>query len=133
MRYFSEPSIKMGMKTGYIYHHFHFSISFYLKKSKLIVFLHPIEPKTDGEKFGQLLPDAIHHTIEDILTNFHSPTRHILPLRRMLEHTLQKDLKNYSTEACAVRILSSKFYFYHSSSSSTVVVIPVSCRRYLGL
>lgn len=40
-------------------------------------------------------PDAIHHIVEDFLTDWTAPNAHILPLRRFLENCLSTDLRNF--------------------------------------
>lgn len=40
-------------------------------------------------------PDAIHHIVEDFLTDWTAPNAHILPLRRFLENCLGTDLRNF--------------------------------------
>ncbi|KAG6926187.1 FAD dependent oxidoreductase domain containing 2, partial [Chelydra serpentina] len=37
-------------------------------------------------------PDAVHHIVEDFLTDWTAPNAHILPLRRFLENCLDTDL-----------------------------------------
>ncbi|KAM4670263.1 FAD-dependent oxidoreductase domain-containing protein 2 isoform 1-T1 [Amazona ochrocephala] len=45
-------------------------------------------------------PDAIHHIVEDFLTDWTAPNAHILPLRRFLENCLSTDLRNFFAESC---------------------------------
>ncbi|XP_072207530.1 FAD-dependent oxidoreductase domain-containing protein 2 [Excalfactoria chinensis] len=45
-------------------------------------------------------PDAIHHIVEDFLTDWTAPNAHILPLRRFLENCLNTDLRNFFAESC---------------------------------
>ncbi|NXA40846.1 FXRD2 protein, partial [Eudromia elegans] len=45
-------------------------------------------------------PDAIHHIVEDFLTDWTAPNAHILPLRRFLENCLGTDLRNFFAESC---------------------------------
>uniref|UniRef100_A0A8C9U9I7 FAD-dependent oxidoreductase domain containing 2 n=1 Tax=Scleropages formosus TaxID=113540 RepID=A0A8C9U9I7_SCLFO len=45
-------------------------------------------------------PKAIHHMIEDFLTEWDGPMSHIQPLRRFLEHCLQTDLRAFYAESC---------------------------------
>lgn len=40
-------------------------------------------------------PNAIHHIVEDFLTDWTAPNAHILPLRRFLENCLGTDLRNF--------------------------------------
>ncbi|XP_072561092.1 FAD-dependent oxidoreductase domain-containing protein 2 [Paramormyrops kingsleyae] len=45
-------------------------------------------------------PKAIHHIIEDFLTEWDGPISHSQPLRRFLEHCLQTDLRAFYAESC---------------------------------
>lgn len=45
-------------------------------------------------------PQAIHHIVEDFLTEWDAPISHIQPLRRFLEHCLQTDLRAFYAESC---------------------------------
>ncbi|NXQ99060.1 FXRD2 protein, partial [Sagittarius serpentarius] len=45
-------------------------------------------------------PDAVHHIVEDFLTDWTAPNAHILPLRRFLENCLGTDLRNFFAESC---------------------------------
>ncbi|NWX98934.1 FXRD2 protein, partial [Nothoprocta ornata] len=45
-------------------------------------------------------PDAIHHIVEDFLTDWTAPNAHVLPLRRFLENCLGTDLRNFFAESC---------------------------------
>ncbi|XP_062444686.1 FAD-dependent oxidoreductase domain-containing protein 2 isoform X3 [Rhea pennata] len=45
-------------------------------------------------------PDAIHHIVEDFLTDWTAPNAHILPLRRFLENCVGTDLRNFFAESC---------------------------------
>lgn len=40
-------------------------------------------------------PAAIHHIVEDFLTDWTAPVSHILPLRRFLENCLDTDLRSF--------------------------------------
>lgn len=40
-------------------------------------------------------PTAIHHIVEDFLTDWTAPLGHILPLRRFLENCLDTDLRSF--------------------------------------
>lgn len=40
-------------------------------------------------------PAAIHHIVEDFLTDWTAPLSHILPLRRFLENCLGTDLRSF--------------------------------------
>ncbi|XP_062874938.1 FAD-dependent oxidoreductase domain-containing protein 2 [Trichomycterus rosablanca] len=45
-------------------------------------------------------PDAVHHMVEDFLTEWDQPISHSQPLRRFLEHCLQTDLRTFFAESC---------------------------------
>lgn len=45
-------------------------------------------------------PKAIHHMVEDFLTEWDGPISHIQPLQRFLEHCVQTDLRNFYAESC---------------------------------
>ncbi|XP_042849106.1 FAD-dependent oxidoreductase domain-containing protein 2 isoform X3 [Panthera tigris] len=45
-------------------------------------------------------PTAIHHIVEDFLTDWTAPVGHILPLRRFLENCLDTDLRSFYAESC---------------------------------
>ncbi|KAM6966595.1 FAD-dependent oxidoreductase domain-containing protein 2 isoform 2-T2 [Tautogolabrus adspersus] len=45
-------------------------------------------------------PKAIHHMVEDFLTEWDGPVSHIQPLRRFLEHAVQTDLRSFYAESC---------------------------------
>ncbi|XP_069346252.1 FAD-dependent oxidoreductase domain-containing protein 2 isoform X2 [Eulemur rufifrons] len=45
-------------------------------------------------------PAAIHHIVEDFLTDWTAPVGHILPLRRFLENCLDTDLRSFYAESC---------------------------------
>nr|XP_040046461.1 FAD-dependent oxidoreductase domain-containing protein 2 [Gasterosteus aculeatus aculeatus]XP_040046462.1 FAD-dependent oxidoreductase domain-containing protein 2 [Gasterosteus aculeatus aculeatus] len=45
-------------------------------------------------------PKAIHHMVEDFLTEWGTPISHIQPLRRFLEHCVQTDLRAFYAESC---------------------------------
>lgn len=45
-------------------------------------------------------PAAIHHIVEDFLTDWTAPNAHILPLRRFLENCLGTDLRSFFAESC---------------------------------
>lgn len=45
-------------------------------------------------------PKAIHHMVEDFLTEWDAPMSHIQPLRRFLEHCVQTDLRAFYAESC---------------------------------
>ncbi len=40
-------------------------------------------------------PEAVHHMVEDFLTEWDQPISHSQPLRRFLEHCLQTDLRAF--------------------------------------
>ena len=40
-------------------------------------------------------PSALHHIVEDFLTDWTAPVGHILPLRRFLENCLDTDLRSF--------------------------------------
>lgn len=74
-------------------------------------FLHPVlyyydklptEEEMRRRPHGSPLPrpKAIHHMIEDFLTEWESPISHIQPLRRFLEHCVQTDLRTFYAESC---------------------------------
>ncbi|XP_059900380.1 FAD-dependent oxidoreductase domain-containing protein 2 [Gadus macrocephalus] len=45
-------------------------------------------------------PKAVHHMIEDFLTEWDGPVSHGQPLRRFLEHCLRTDLRAFYAETC---------------------------------
>ncbi|XP_072299588.1 FAD-dependent oxidoreductase domain-containing protein 2 [Eucyclogobius newberryi] len=45
-------------------------------------------------------PKAVHHMIEDFLTEWDAPISHIQPLQHFLEHCVQTDLRHFYAEAC---------------------------------
>ncbi|XP_066498509.1 FAD-dependent oxidoreductase domain-containing protein 2 isoform X2 [Hoplias malabaricus] len=45
-------------------------------------------------------PDAVHHVVEDFLTEWDQPISHSQPLRRFLEKCLQTDLRAFYAESC---------------------------------
>ncbi|XP_057673130.1 FAD-dependent oxidoreductase domain-containing protein 2 [Corythoichthys intestinalis] len=45
-------------------------------------------------------PKAIHHMVEDFLTEWDGPISHIQPLRRFLEHCINTDLRAFYAESC---------------------------------
>ncbi|XP_026217592.1 FAD-dependent oxidoreductase domain-containing protein 2 isoform X2 [Anabas testudineus] len=45
-------------------------------------------------------PKALHHMIEDFLTEWDGPISHVQPLRRFLEHCVQTDLRTFYAESC---------------------------------
>lgn len=45
-------------------------------------------------------PAAIHHIVEDFLTDWTAPNAHVLPLRRFLENCLGTDLRRFYAESC---------------------------------
>ncbi|XP_074682642.1 FAD-dependent oxidoreductase domain-containing protein 2 [Strix aluco] len=61
-------------------------------------------------------PDAVHHIVEDFLTDWTAPNAHILPLRRFLENCLSTDLRNFFAESCFL------FAFTHQK-------LPPFCRQ----
>ncbi|KFQ75697.1 FAD-dependent oxidoreductase domain-containing protein 2, partial [Phaethon lepturus] len=66
-------------------------------------------------------PDAVHHIVEDFLTDWTAPNAHILPLRRFLENCLSTDLRNFFAESC--------FLFAFTRQK-----LPPSCRQgYVGM
>ncbi|KAM5287928.1 FAD-dependent oxidoreductase domain-containing protein 2 [Ctenodactylus gundi] len=50
-------------------------------------------------------PTAIHHIVEDFLTDWTAPVGHILPLRRFLENCLDTDLRSFYAESCFLFVL----------------------------
>ncbi|KAM9391930.1 FAD-dependent oxidoreductase domain-containing protein 2 [Pholidichthys leucotaenia] len=74
-------------------------------------FLHPVlyyfntlpteeEMKLRPSSWPLPRPKAIHHIVEDFLTEWDSPISHIQPLRRFLEHCIQTDLRAFYAESC---------------------------------
>ncbi|XP_028311711.1 FAD-dependent oxidoreductase domain-containing protein 2 [Gouania willdenowi] len=74
-------------------------------------FLHPVLYYYDSlptEENMKLRPDgwplprpkAIHHIVEDFLTEWEGPLSHIQPLRHFLEHCLRSDLRTFFAETC---------------------------------
>ncbi|XP_047426748.1 FAD-dependent oxidoreductase domain-containing protein 2 [Mugil cephalus] len=74
-------------------------------------FLHPVlyfydtlpsdeEMKRRPHSWTLPRPKAIHHIVEDFLTEWESPVSHIQPLRRFLEHCVQTDLRAFYAESC---------------------------------
>ncbi|XP_069087281.1 FAD-dependent oxidoreductase domain-containing protein 2 [Pleurodeles waltl] len=74
-------------------------------------FLHPVvyyyrslptekQMKLRPENWPLPRPDAIHHVVEDFLTDWTAPLSHILPLRRFLENCLDTDLRSFFAESC---------------------------------
>uniref|UniRef100_A0A8C4IR58 FAD-dependent oxidoreductase domain containing 2 n=1 Tax=Dicentrarchus labrax TaxID=13489 RepID=A0A8C4IR58_DICLA len=74
-------------------------------------FLHPVlyyydtlptEEEMKLRPYGWPLPrpKAVHHMVEDFLTEWESPVSHIQPLRRFLEHCVQTDLRAFYAESC---------------------------------
>ncbi|KAK2915986.1 hypothetical protein Q8A67_000360 [Cirrhinus molitorella] len=53
-------------------------------------------------------PDAVHHMVEDFLTEWDQPISHSQPLRRFLEHCLQTDLRAFYAESCFLLSLTSR-------------------------
>lgn len=51
-------------------------------------------------------PQAIHHIVEDFLTEWDAPISHIQPLRRFLEHCLQTDLRAFYAGKAHINSLS---------------------------
>ncbi|KAK2894210.1 FAD-dependent oxidoreductase domain-containing protein 2 [Channa argus] len=45
-------------------------------------------------------PKALHHMVEDFLTEWDGPMSHVQPLRRFLEHCVQTDLRAFYAESC---------------------------------
>ncbi|XP_072225751.1 FAD-dependent oxidoreductase domain-containing protein 2 [Leuresthes tenuis] len=74
-------------------------------------FLHPVlyyydrlpteeEMKTRSHGWPLPRPKAIHHMVEDFLTEWDAPLSHIQPLRRFLERCVQTDLRAFYAESC---------------------------------
>lgn len=74
-------------------------------------FLHPVlyyydtlpteeEMKLRPQGWPLPRPKAIHHMVEDFLTEWEGPISHIQPLRRFLEHCVQTDLRAFYAESC---------------------------------
>ncbi|TRY91435.1 hypothetical protein DNTS_018802 [Danionella cerebrum] len=53
-------------------------------------------------------PDALHHMVEDFLTEWDQPISHTQPLRRFLEHCLGADLRAFYAESCFLLSLTSR-------------------------
>ncbi|XP_016394600.1 FAD-dependent oxidoreductase domain-containing protein 2-like [Sinocyclocheilus rhinocerous] len=53
-------------------------------------------------------PEAVHHMVEDFLTEWDQPISHSQPLRRFLEHCLQTDLRAFYAESCFLLSLTSR-------------------------
>ncbi|XP_051572206.1 FAD-dependent oxidoreductase domain-containing protein 2-like [Myxocyprinus asiaticus] len=53
-------------------------------------------------------PEALHHMVEDFLTEWDQPISHSQPLRRFLEHCLQTDLRAFYAESCFLMSLTSR-------------------------
>ncbi|XP_032442656.1 FAD-dependent oxidoreductase domain-containing protein 2 isoform X1 [Xiphophorus hellerii] len=78
-------------------------------------FLHPVlyyydslpteqDMKTRPHGWPLPRPKAIHHMVEDFLTEWDTPLSHIQPLRRFLEHCVHSDLRAFSTGSSADRM-----------------------------
>nr|XP_057906004.1 FAD-dependent oxidoreductase domain-containing protein 2 [Doryrhamphus excisus]XP_057906005.1 FAD-dependent oxidoreductase domain-containing protein 2 [Doryrhamphus excisus] len=74
-------------------------------------FLHPVlyyydtlpteeEMKRRPHRWPLPRPKAIHHMVEDFLTEWEAPISHIQPLRRFLEHCVHTDLRAFYAESC---------------------------------
>ncbi|XP_013864360.1 FAD-dependent oxidoreductase domain-containing protein 2 [Austrofundulus limnaeus] len=74
-------------------------------------FLHPVlyyyktlpteeEMKRRPQGWPLPRPEAIHHMVEDFLTEWDGPMSHVQPLRRFLEHCIQTDLRAFYAESC---------------------------------
>lgn len=65
--------------------------------SDMAPFLLPTEQEVRFRPAGWPLPrpTAIHHIVEDFLTDWTAPVGHILPLRRFLENCLDTDLRSF--------------------------------------
>uniref|UniRef100_A0A3Q3E9G3 FAD-dependent oxidoreductase domain containing 2 n=1 Tax=Hippocampus comes TaxID=109280 RepID=A0A3Q3E9G3_HIPCM len=72
-------------------------------------FLHPVlyyydtlptEMKRRPHGWPLPRPKAIHHMVEDFLTEWDGPISHIQPLRRFLEHCVNTDLRAFYAESC---------------------------------
>ncbi|XP_066563495.1 FAD-dependent oxidoreductase domain-containing protein 2 isoform X2 [Amia ocellicauda] len=61
-------------------------------------------------------PQALHHIVEDFLTEWEGPVSHSQPLRRFLEHCLTSDLRTFYAESCFRFALTSRWP-------------PLSCRQ----
>ncbi|XP_056609136.1 FAD-dependent oxidoreductase domain-containing protein 2 [Triplophysa dalaica] len=53
-------------------------------------------------------PEAVHHMVEDFLTEWDQPISHSQPLRRFLEYSLQTDLRPFYAESCFLMSLTSR-------------------------
>ncbi|CAL9693465.1 unnamed protein product [Knipowitschia caucasica] len=74
-------------------------------------FLHPVLYYYDRIPTGEEMklrphgrplprPKAIHHMIEDFLTEWDAPVSHVQPLQHFLQHCIQMDLRHFYAEAC---------------------------------
>ncbi|XP_038612599.1 FAD-dependent oxidoreductase domain-containing protein 2 isoform X3 [Tachyglossus aculeatus] len=74
-------------------------------------FLHPViyyyqrlptekEMRLRPQDWSLPRPAAIHHIVEDFLTDWTAPNAHVLPLRRFLENCLDTDLRSFYAESC---------------------------------
>lgn len=45
-------------------------------------------------------PKAVHHMIEDFLTEWDGPVSHVQPLQRFLQHCVHSDLRNFYADSC---------------------------------
>lgn len=61
------------------------------------MYVYSTEKDMKHRPFGWPLPRpvAIHHMVEDFLTEWDQPISHSQPLRRFLEHCLQMDLRTF--------------------------------------
>ncbi|KAH6943452.1 hypothetical protein HPB50_021684 [Hyalomma asiaticum] len=66
------------------------------------------------------VPDRTHHMLEDFLTRWTSPHRHIEPLRRFLESCLGVDLRHYRNTECFAKLLD-------GAAVDTTSPLPLSC------
>ncbi|XP_030062661.1 FAD-dependent oxidoreductase domain-containing protein 2 [Microcaecilia unicolor] len=82
-------------------------------------FLHPViyyyrhlpteqKMKFRPKKWPLPRPDAIHHIVEDFLTDWTALNAHILPLRRFLENCLDTDLRAFFAESCFLFALTNR-------------------------
>ncbi|XP_072167909.1 FAD-dependent oxidoreductase domain-containing protein 2-like [Diadema setosum] len=62
-------------------------------------------------------PDALHHFVEDFLTDWTAPTSHILVFRRFLEHALDTDLRYFFDQHCF-------------DLAMTHTTLPLACQHY---
>ncbi|XP_041364524.1 FAD-dependent oxidoreductase domain-containing protein 2-like [Gigantopelta aegis] len=91
-------------------------------------FLHPVLYHYDQLPTEQMMktrrryeilprPKALHHVVEDFLTNWDAPISHILPLRRFLENVLGFDMRLFFSQSCL-------------QMAMTYSTVPLSCEHH---